>query len=264
MLLAFSIIALLAFVAERLWPARPQALFRTGFITDGIYLVINIILRIAITNTLAIAVSRAGEQLFPSYTVAVLRDAPLWVQAVAVIVVIDFCFYWMHRAKHSWAWWWRLHETHHSSRDLDWFSSVRFHPAEKILDRLLYLLPLLFLGVSDAALVILSIVDATVASFSHANTRLRIGPLIYVFVGPEMHRWHHARDIRFQNVNFSNNLSIFDWLFGTAYVPPEAPREFGLDDEAYPEGNIARQFTYAFRPMKPALATPRVPLAEDV
>ena len=37
-------------------------------------------------------------------------------------MAIDFCFYWMHRAKHQWAWWWRLHETHHSSRDLDWFS----------------------------------------------------------------------------------------------------------------------------------------------
>jgi sterol desaturase/sphingolipid hydroxylase (fatty acid hydroxylase superfamily) len=140
---------------------------------------------------------------------------------------------------------------------------VRFHPVEKTLDRLLYLLPLLFLGVSDAALLILSIVDATVASFSHANTTLRIGPLIYIFVGPEMHRWHHARDVRSQNANFSNNLSIFDWLFGTAYVPRELPRECGLDDEAYPEGNIARQFTYAFRPLEPAAAPIRVPLAKD-
>ena len=78
-----------------------------------------------------------------------------------------------------------------------------------------------------------------------------------------MHRWHHARDPRFQNVNFSNNLSIFDWMFGTAYVPRTDPREFGLDDEAYPEGNIARQFTYAFRPIESFAATPRASLAED-
>lgn len=263
MLVAFSIIAVLAFVAERLWPARPQALFRPGLVTDGIYLVINVVLRIAFTNTLAMGVSRVGQQLLPRYTVSVLSDAPFWVQTVAVIVAIDFCFYWMHRAKHQWAWWWRLHETHHSSRELDWFSSVRFHPLEKILDRLLYLLPLLFLGVSDAALLVLSILDATVATFAHANTTFRIGPLIYLFVGPEMHRWHHARDPRFQNVNFSNNLSIFDWIFGTAYVPRQAPQEFGLDDETYPEGNIARQFTFAFRPMESVVAAPRARLAED-
>jgi hypothetical protein len=77
MLVAFSIIAVLAFVAERLWPARPQALFRPGLFTDGMYLVINIVLRIAITNTLAIAVSRVGQQLLPHYTVAVLSDAVL-------------------------------------------------------------------------------------------------------------------------------------------------------------------------------------------
>ena len=61
---------------------------------------------------------------------------------------------------------------------------MRFHPLEKTLDRLLYLLPFLFLGVSDGALLVLSILDATVASFAHANTTLRIGPLIYVSVGP--------------------------------------------------------------------------------
>jgi sterol desaturase/sphingolipid hydroxylase (fatty acid hydroxylase superfamily) len=199
MLVAFSIIAVLAFVAERLWPARPQGLLRPGLVTDGIYLAINIVLRIAFTNTLAVAVSRVGQQLLPRYTVSVLSDAPFWVQTVAVIVAIDFCFYWMHRAKHRWAWWWRLHETHHSSRGLDWFSSVRFHPLEKIIDRLLYLLPLLFLGVSDGALL----------------------------------------------------------------VPREEPVEFGLDDEAYPEGNIARQFTYAFRPMESLTAAPRAPLAKE-
>ncbi len=68
MLVAFSIIAVLAFVAERLWPARPQALFRPGLFTDGVYLVINILLRIAITNTLAISVSRVGQQLLPKET----------------------------------------------------------------------------------------------------------------------------------------------------------------------------------------------------
>lgn len=91
-----------------------------------------------------------------------------------------------------------------------------------------------------------------VATVSHANVRLRIGPLIYVFVGPEMHRVHHARAGTAQRCNFGNNLSIFDWLFGTAVLPEELPSEFGIDDEAYPEGNIVRQFFHAFRPFPSA------------
>jgi hypothetical protein len=53
---------------------------------------------------------------------------------------------------------------------------------------------------------------------------------------------------RAQRCNFGNNLSIFDWLFGTAVLPDTLPEAFGLEDEAYPEGNIVRQFFYAFRP----------------
>ena len=247
MLLIFAIVAAFAFSAERIAPARHQAIFRRGFITDGMYVVVNIILRILFTNTLAVVLTDVGRQVLPGQAIGVLADQPVWLQAVSIIVVLDFFFYWMHRLKHRWPWWWRLHETHHSSQDLDWFSSVRFHPVEKILDRLIYLLPLLFLGVSEDALLILATVDALVASFSHANVSLRIGPLIYVFVGPEMHRWHHSTDADKQDCNFGNNLSIFDWLFGTADVPDEAPTAFGLEDEAYPEGNFLKQFRYAFR-----------------
>jgi sterol desaturase/sphingolipid hydroxylase (fatty acid hydroxylase superfamily) len=124
---------------------------------------------------------------------------------------------------------------------------VRFHPLEKVFDRTIYLFPLLFLGVSETALLILAAVDATIATFSHSNVNWRIGPLIYVFVGPEMHRWHHSSDPQRQRCNFGNNLSIFDWLFGTAYLSRDQPSEFGLNDPSYPEGSFPRQFLYAFR-----------------
>jgi sterol desaturase/sphingolipid hydroxylase (fatty acid hydroxylase superfamily) len=255
LLYIFAAVAAVGFILERLVPARPQPILRRGLVTDGLYVVVNVILRIAFTGSIAMVIEDASRSLLPDWAIAVLRDDPLWVQAIAVVVVLDFFFYWMHRAKHRYDWWWRLHETHHSSRDLDWFSSVRFHPLEKILDRAIYLAPLLFLGVSDQALLILAGLDAAVATISHANVRLRIGPLIYLFVGPEMHRLHHARASTAQRCNFGNNLSIFDWLFGTAVLREVLPEEFGLDDEGYPEGNMVRQFFYAFRPFP---AEPRV------
>ena len=251
MLAAYAVIASLAILAEFLMPARKQPFFRRGLFTDGLYVVINIGLRIVFTNTIAVAFTRIATDVFPDWVpVATLSDQPLWLQAIAVILVLDFFFYWMHRAKHRWDWWWRLHETHHSSQDLNWFSSVRFHPLEKILDRCIYLFPLLFLGVSEEALLILAIVDAGIASFSHANVRLRLGPLIYVFVGPEMHRWHHESSREGQESNFGNNLSIFDWIFGTARLRTAEPEEFGIADPAYPEGNLLKQFVYAFRPFE--------------
>ncbi len=249
MFAAYSAIAILAIVAELIWPAKEKPFFRRGLFTDGLYVAVNIGIRIVFTNTIAIAFTQIGTRYVSDWVpVATLSDQPVWLQAIAVILVLDFFFYWMHRAKHHWDWWYRLHETHHSSRDLDWFSSVRFHPLEKILDRLIYLFPLMVLGVGEEALLILSIVDAGIATFAHANIRLRLGPLNYIIVGPELHRWHHAR-LDGQTINFGNNLAIFDWLFGTARLPADRPKEFGLQDRSFPEGNIVKQFTFAFRPM---------------
>ena len=257
MIVAYAIIAALAMAAEALWPARWQPRLRRGLVTDGFYVAINIGLRVVFTNTIALSFTKLGAEVLPEWVpVATLSDRPVWLQALVVIVVIDFFFYWMHRAKHRWDWWYRLHETHHSSEDLDWFSSVRFHPLEKILDRVIYLLPLTFLGAGPAALLILSIVDAAIASFSHANVRLRLGPLVYIIVGPEMHRWHHARNPEGQQSNFGNNLSIFDWIFGTARLHDEEPAEFGIDDRSFPEGNLVKQFFFAFRRQQP-VAEPR-------
>lgn len=248
MLLIYACFATVAMLAERLWPAKRKAFFRPGLITDGFYVVINIGLRIVFTKTLGEAFTSAGTQYFPDWVpVATLADAPVWLQAVAVILVLDFFFYWMHRLKHRWDWWYRLHETHHSSAQLDWFSSVRFHPFEKIFDRFIYLFPLTFLGAGEEALFILAIVDAGVATFSHANIRLRFGPVKYLIVGPEMHRWHHACEAEAQRTNFGNNLAIFDWIFGTGRVHDREPEQFGIEAPDFPEGNIAKQFAYAFR-----------------
>ncbi len=59
-----------------------------------------------------------------------------------------------------------------------------------------------------------------------------------------------------QQSNFGNNLSIFDWIFGTARLHDQEPAEFGIDDRSFPEGNLVKQFFFAFRRQPPA-AEPR-------
>ena len=50
----------------------------------------------------------------------------------------------------------------------------------------------------------------------------------YIINGPEMHQWHHANDRRVFYANFSTKFAIWDWLFGTAFLPDEKPEEYGL------------------------------------
>ncbi len=248
MLAIFAALSAFFFTAERFFSRRPQPILRRGFLADIFYIPIHYLMRIVINGTLAIFLSRLGERFLPPSAMNRLKSGPIWIQAIVRLLVLDFFFYVMHRLKHRLPWWWRLHETHHSSIEMDWLSSTRFHPFEKLIDRIVYLFPLIILGPSDQAILIWATVDVFLGMFNHSNLRWRIGPLIYLFVGPEMHLWHHVRDPKIRECNFGNNFSIFDWILGTAYLSQETPQDFGLDDRNYPDTKIVKQFFYAFRP----------------
>lgn len=254
--LIFAGIGISLFLCERLFPQRTQKVLRRGLLSDCLYAPVHFGLRLLLNFFLAYELTAVGRELFPGAT-DLLQTYPAWFQVAVLLFTLDFVFYLMHRAKHRYRWWWRLHETHHSSDALDFMSSVRFHPLEKILDRLVYMLPLIVLGAEETALMAWSAIEVASGMFIHANTRFGIGPLIYVFVGPEMHQWHHALAREHQDANFGNVLSIFDWLFGTAYVGATRPDAFGIPAEAYPHDNIVGQFLFAFRPIM------RTPTADE-
>jgi len=255
MVYLFGAFAAFFFLAERLFPLRPdQGIFRRGFWTDILYVPIHFFMRVFLNGTLAAAISEIGHRYLPQSSFNTLEDRPLFVQVIAILLTLDFLFYVTHRLKHRWHWWWRLHETHHSSTQMDFLASARFHPIEKLLDRTIYIFPLLFLGASDTAILIWAGFDVFFGMMSHSNVRWHIGPLIYIFVGPEMHRWHHVKDPEIRECNYGNNFSVFDWLFGTAYVSYDLPGEYGVDEKGFPQHNILKQFTYAFRPSPPPSA----------
>jgi sterol desaturase/sphingolipid hydroxylase (fatty acid hydroxylase superfamily) len=76
------------------------------------------------------------------------------------------------------------------------------------------------------------------AVFIHANVRLPLGPLGFLFGAPELHHHHHARVARTEH-NFSNLAPWIDWVFGT-YARPADPETYplGLVD-APPRGYLA-------------------------
>ena len=44
-----------------------------------------------------------------------------------------------------------------------------------------------------------------------------------------MHQWHHSNDRAVFFANYSTKFALWDWLFGTAYLPGrKKPVEFGL------------------------------------
>lgn len=73
-----------------------------------------------------------------------------------------------------------------------------------------------------------------------------LGPLMKkIFNSPEMHIWHHAYDLpddRRYGINFGLTLAIWDYLFGTAYIPKDG-RDIPLGFpgvESFPDSFISQ------------------------
>jgi sterol desaturase/sphingolipid hydroxylase (fatty acid hydroxylase superfamily) len=161
---------------------------------------------------------------------------PIWIQAVVMILVVDFLRYWLHRAAHEYDTLWRLHSVHHSVEQLYWLNTARFHPLEKALQMVLDSLPFLLMQVDAKVLALYYIAYATNGFFQHCNIRLRYGLLNYIVGSAETHRWHHSRVPRESNANYGNTVIVWDLIFGTWYLPREREiTDLGLQDVAYPK-----------------------------
>jgi sterol desaturase/sphingolipid hydroxylase (fatty acid hydroxylase superfamily) len=218
-----------AFMAavERIHPASPaQRLFRSGFVTDLIYWLTPYFLYgpLAPKPLAAAASSLAGGAVLGLSAIA---RQPLWAQAVEAFLFADFLSYWGHRWLHGRALW-PFHAIHHSVEEMDWLSTIRNHPVNVVIQRLVLTLPLLLVGFPVKAILVIAPFSALYNIFTHANLDWRFGPLRYLLVSPALHRWHHEPGLGCDR-NFGEALAIWDVLFGTFYLPEGTPERLGLD-----------------------------------
>ena len=243
------------FVLQRLWPSLPgQRTLRKGFLTDVCYwaftpLVTRAITPIAVGIALVPIALANGVDLKEIKTLAqghgALAAQPLWMQAIQIFVIGDFIGYWQHRWFHG-GWRWRFHAVHHSSTELDWLSSVRLHPVNDMLGRMIQAVPIVALGYNVTAIAAFTVFATAYAITLHANLNWTYGPFRYVIASPAFHRWHHTSADDGKDRNFAGFFPLWDLLFGTFYMPKgRQPEVFGVADPV-PSGIIG-QLIYPFR-----------------
>jgi sterol desaturase/sphingolipid hydroxylase (fatty acid hydroxylase superfamily) len=140
---------------------------------------------------------------------------------------------------------WRFHAIHHSSEDLDWLSSVRVHPVNDLISRLIPSVVVIMLGFSPLALAGALPFFALYAILLHANVDWDFGPARKLVASPRFHRWHHTGEAEGRDKNFAGLLPLWDILFGTFHMPPRAPERLGVADPV-PRGLIG-QLIWPFR-----------------
>jgi sterol desaturase/sphingolipid hydroxylase (fatty acid hydroxylase superfamily) len=259
LILGLAVLALVFWPLERLRPAAPAQRwwrrdtptdvaywFFTPLVTRGISRVCLVVAVVLLALAAGVPLEREHVRAFAAGTGRGLSRQPPALQALEMLLLGDFIAYWSHRLFHGRTLW-RFHAVHHSSTEVDWLSSVRLHPVNDAVSRVLQALPLFLLGFTPGLLAAYVPFLAFYAILLHANVRWTFGPLRYVLASPTFHRWHHTTEREGLDKNFAGLFPFIDLLFGTFYMPPDRqPAAFGVLGDDVPRG-VWRQLVYPFR-----------------
>ncbi|MEE3149056.1 MAG: sterol desaturase family protein [Bacteroidota bacterium] len=251
-------LSLLVFALEIIIPWRKkQPIFRRGFWLDAFYMIFNFFLFSLIGYN---ALSNVGVELFNDFLglfgidnlVAIeVQDFPVWAQLLIMFIIADFIQWNVHRMLHRVPWLWKFHQVHHSVKEMGFAAQFRFHFVETLVYKSAQYIPLAMIGFGIEQFFVVHMFSVFIGHLNHANLDWSYGPLGYVLNNPRMHIWHHAKALPPEHkygMNFGLSLSIWDYLFGTAYVPKSGKDiEIGFDgDERFPH-DFTGQLTYPFK-----------------
>lgn len=172
--------------------------------------------------------------------------AAIAIRTVALFLAYELGYWVYHYLNHAVPFLWELHKVHHSAEVLTPLTNSRVHP----LDGLLFANVLaVFMGLTDGALnfalgagvpqftiangnALIVLFTFTIAHLHHSHVWLAFtGTWGRILISPAHHQIHHSTDPRHFNKNLGSCLAIYDWLFGTLYMPAKEREAltFGVD-----------------------------------
>lgn len=223
-------LSLLCWTLEIVVPWRKnQPVFRQDFWLDAFYMIFNFFLFSLIgynaLSNIGVAALEDGLSLVGIQTLTVwnIADWPAWARLLTLFVLRDFIQWTIHRLLHRVGWLWRIHQLHHSVEEMGFAAHLRYHPLETVVYRTLEYIPLALIGFGLTDFFVVHLFTLAIGHLNHTNVYLPLGNLNYLLNNPQMHTWHHAKDLPTypHGVNFGLTLNVWDYLFGTAYRPAD-------------------------------------------
>ena len=207
---------------ERISPYRKGLpFFREGFWVDLVWYTIiqSYVLKIVIFDYIIVPL----QKNFDWSDIQFVKHWSVPVQVLFFLVTHDLYIYLFHRFQHSNKFFWRIHEAHHSGKEVDFLAGSRSHVLEIIINQTIEFAPIIILGADPVVVPIKAMLDAMFGMFIHANIKVKLGRLKYLLNSPELHLWHHANYREVFHANFSTKFAVWDYLFGTVYDPGHSP-----------------------------------------
>lgn len=247
------LLSLLTWGLELLLPwRRQQHPIRKGFWLDAFYMffnyfIFNLLVFVALTKTTGLLFGKMVSYLgLPSDHLIDLSWMTHAVQYLLYFLIYDFVQWGVHNLLHRNRFLWEFHKVHHSVEEMGFAAHLRYHFMEAVVYQVFKFTLIAYLfnfRLTDAFYIYFF--ATAIGHLNHANLGWSYGPLRYILNNPKMHIWHHAKDLpesHPKGMNFGITLSVWDYLFGTAYIPEEG-RDIPLGFEgieSYPQGFIGQ------------------------
>jgi sterol desaturase/sphingolipid hydroxylase (fatty acid hydroxylase superfamily) len=237
-------------VLERIYTYRYAVSQRSVQARDVISNVVNLYVTGAVTGMIVLPVLAFFPEHFLGRKLVLASPAqlgPVWLQVLVIVFSVSFFRYWMHRLQHSVPFLWELHSYHHRVTDIQASNTYVSHPIDFALRNVVIFLLLGVIGFNPFALLIAVPATNISGTFSHCGGDVKGGLLNYLFVTPEVHRWHHSAKVPEgygYSCNYGVEFSFWDMIFGTFYLPvkngvAEQPERMG-----YPGGGLPDERSY--------------------
>jgi sterol desaturase/sphingolipid hydroxylase (fatty acid hydroxylase superfamily) len=143
---------------------------------------------------------------------------PRGLEIAAGVLLLDYTLYLWHVAAHKVPLLWRFHQPHHADLDMDASTALRFHFGEMLASVPWRAGQVVAIGAGPLALSLWQTLVLVEILFHHSNVELPARTerwLSWIVVTPRMHAVHHSVVPEETDSNWSNLLSVWDWLHGT-------------------------------------------------
>ncbi len=220
---------------EKLFPAKPQQkIFSKALAQDTVWLFLEACFGATIIVAYTHFLSSIYKQHLNFLTITPIQQLPVAVSFTIGVLASDFLAWFHHWVRHRVPWFWEFHTIHHSQKELNMFTDLRYHVLEYMVSRTISTFPLLMVGVNTYGVLLFALIHTWHTHLYHANIKSNFGPLRYIFVTPQSHRIHHSIEPRHQDKNFGVMFSIWDRMFGTHYHGENEYPDTGIADHHFP------------------------------
>ena len=202
------------------------------------------------------------DQLIATFGPVSPTTLPGWLSRSIMTAVVFLAFelgYWFHHyLSHRIPFMWEFHKVHHTAEVLTPVTIFRVHPLDTVV---YYNILAISMGIANGAMCYafgetvyqFTITDKNLllVIFIHAyvhlqHTHLWIsfrGMVGRVFLSPAHHQVHHSTNPAHFNKNLGNCLAVWDWVFGTLYIPTKKREKltFGVVDDAVTDPHTFRE-----------------------